>query len=745
MRIVTTLSLLTLWTSAVVPVVAAQPPVESGTVGSLPGDCDNNGVVNLADYAGFASAAQGPNCGGSGDCGCYDLNDDQCVDLLDFGALQIAFGTAQDTSGPPPNNIFVAQLADYHERCPIGDGGDGICHIGDPCCQTQAGPPDTPCEAPQDLRDLWVYVCDANADGARDLSIALNTRAEWNDFLWEPDDACNLLAREHYPPNPTDSFYTRHFIPMCMDGSTPPKGTTVCPDSEPIIQCTDGTRPLFYYDAGTTDRWIIKVQNGGDACLSDCWDDEKRPSFTSAWGKHRATRTFTGLYKPHLGAPFASYNRVIIDKCVGDRNCGSNTLPLAEQYDDQGTPMGQAEVYFHGHRELRALLKHLTVWDEGNRLTPNSQIALSAHSNGSNGMYMYIDRIAEYIRHDPSDGQPGLALTNADVRGLASAYVRPSVEVENLVNDPSRDIFFWNDYATSSFDHHIVAPQSTSVPDLADGLWYSSLSYFDGIEFRWSRNWGTMLFDVEAPVSIDEMVGVATLDESCFAAHGLYGGPGDNPEACLDSMHVLMNHITTPMFLSPQLYDHVVRDTGLLNYTRITGSFVDLGYVPHLDSLCDSHDENFACAEQSECPDGGVPCELSQTKDADYHILDFAQRVRAVAGGAVNRPTGTPEESPADVQAPVGHAVFAPESHTHDSWEKPEKMDYQICDEMDPDGCAWQSAPLWAALKSWLELDATVICVERNLPGTDPDLPLTPWSETTPGPLLDHRCGLPPG
>ncbi len=708
---------------------------------SIPGDCDNSGTVDLVDFAGFSLFAERPDCGGSGDCRCYDLNDDGCVDLADFGALQVAFGSAQDTSGPPPNNIFVMQLADYHERCPLADGGDGVCHVGDPCCQTQAGPPNTPCDVPQ---NLWVQVCDLNADGERDLHANLDTLAEWNDFLWEPDDACNLLAREHYPPAPADDFFTRHFIPMCTDGSTPPKGTTVCPDGQPIIQCTDGTRPLFYYDAGTSDRWIIKVQNGGDACLFDCWADEDRVSFSSAWGKNRATRTFTGLYKPYQDSPFAPYNRVIIDKCVGDRNCGSNTLPLADQFDDQGTPMGQAEVYFHGHRELRALLKHLTVWDEGNRLTPDSQIAIAAHSNGSNGMYMYIDRIADFIRHDPSDGQPGLGLTNADVRGLASGYVRPSVEAENLVNDPTQDIFAWSDYQTSAFDDHIIAPFSTGGQEPADGLWYSSLVYFDGIEFKWSRNWGALLFDNGVPSSIDDIVGVATLDESCFREHGFNGGGGDNVEACLDSMHVLMNHITTPMFLSPQLRDHVVRHTGLLSHTKITNAFSDLGYVPHLDSVCGSHDENFPCVEQSACPDSVLPCDTTWTKSADYAPIDFAVRVRAVARGAMDRSTGIPEESPADVQAPVGHAVFAPEWDTHDSWEKPEKMDYQICDDAGPGNCDWRSAPLWAALKSWLEYDATVICVERDEPGTDPDRPLTPWSQTTPGALLDSRCGPPP-
>ncbi len=419
-------------------------------------------------------------------------------------------------------------------------------------------------------------------------------------------------------------------------------------------------------------------------------------------------------------------------------------LSSVEQVDDQGTAMGQADVYFHGYRELKAILKYLTIWDGGNRLTPNSQIAFAAHSNGSNGMYMYIDRIAEYIRHDPSDGQPGLGLTNADVRGLAASFVSPSVEAENLINHPSQTIFSWNDYPTLAFDDHIVAPLSHSGANPANGLWYSSLSYFDGYEFRRFDRWGALQFDVGTPASIDDVAGVSTIDESCFARHGLLGGLGDNPEACLDSMHVLMNHITTPLFFSPQQYDKVIKVGGLLSFTRITQSYFDLGYVPDAGSVCGSHDENYICSMQPSCPVGVSPCDLTSTNSADYRDLDLATRVRIISRAATGRSSGVPEESPADVGASVGHAVFSPEWDEHASWEKPEKMDYQICDGPGTTNCAWRSAPIWAALKSWLEYDATVICVERDLPGTDPNLPLTAWSETTPGPLLDSRCGIAP-
>jgi len=716
----------------------AAPDARGGSSVPPPADCDNSGMVNLRDFALFAEFFRGPVEGSAGRCRCFDIDDSRSVDLRDFAALQVAFGRSLAPAEPAPRNLFVLQLAEYHDHCKEGDGGDRHCQIGDPCCLVSSGSPDEPCAL---LADSWVATCDLNADGERDFLANVDTLGEWNDLLWEPDDTCNVLARDHYQRGMTDGPYERHFIPMCTDGSTPPEGTTTCPDGQPIIQCTDGTRPLFHYLPGTSDRWIILVQSGGNACAaSSCWETEDRGHYSSAWGANGPTASSAGMFKPYQDSPFAAYNRIIVDKCVGDRNCGSSTLTDVDFIAPDGTPKGTGTVYFHGYRELQALLKHLSVWDEPHKLTTTSQIAFATHSNGSNGLYMYIDRLAEYIRHDSSDGQPGLGLVDADVRGLASSYVRPSVEAENLVNDPAQNIFAWRDYDPFEFDGHITAPLSTAGEGAANGLWYSTLVYYSGIEFLWHRNWGAVLFDTNF-TTLDGMVDVGTIDESCFRAHGLYGGPGHGIEACLDSMHVLMNHVTTPVFLAPQLYDHRLRVTPLLNYTKMTNSFFDLGYTPDAGSVCGSHDENFGCVEASQCAEGELPCEMRHTKDAEYDAVDFSLRVRAVARGAVDRSTGMPEETPIGVGAPVGHAVFAPEWAAHDGWTKPDKTDYQICDDTDLGGCAWQSVPLWAAVISWLEYDATVICVERDLPGVDANRPLTNWSETTPGPLLDDRCG----
>lgn len=327
--------------------------------------------------------------------------------------------------------------------------------------------------------------------------------AEWNDFFWDPGDGTDALAAEHYPNEFEGKPYTRHFVPMCEDGTPPPKGTTVCADGKPVIQCTDGTRPVFYYHQGTTDRWIIHVQNGGVTCSNrqtavpgaDCRVDADRLAFSTAWRHNPDTKTWEGLMDAE-GSPFASYNLVVIDKCVGDRNLGDNTIIGHELYSDNLTCKGRGTAYFHGFRILKALLSHLTTWTDGSTLTPTSVIAIAANSNGANGLYMYIDRLADFIR---SDGTNGLGLTGADVRGLASSFVRPAVEAENLINDPMGNIFSWNAYERTDFDDHIAAPSSTIGPLAANGLWYSTLAYYDGKEYEFSRDWGTILFDSDSP------------------------------------------------------------------------------------------------------------------------------------------------------------------------------------------------------------------------------------------------------
>ncbi|MEE9293659.1 MAG: hypothetical protein V3W34_01670 [Phycisphaerae bacterium] len=52
------------------------------------GDCNFDGVVDLLDYAQFAQCVTGPSGPVDPACACNDLDDDDDVDLHDFGILQ---------------------------------------------------------------------------------------------------------------------------------------------------------------------------------------------------------------------------------------------------------------------------------------------------------------------------------------------------------------------------------------------------------------------------------------------------------------------------------------------------------------------------------------------------------------------------------------------------------------------------------------------------------------------------------
>jgi len=60
--------------------------------GQVPCDCNYDAGVNLLDYDGFRACLSGPG-GGIIDpvCACFDLDTDDDVDMLDFGALEAAF------------------------------------------------------------------------------------------------------------------------------------------------------------------------------------------------------------------------------------------------------------------------------------------------------------------------------------------------------------------------------------------------------------------------------------------------------------------------------------------------------------------------------------------------------------------------------------------------------------------------------------------------------------------------------
>lgn len=56
-----------------------------------PGDCNTDGATDLGDYDSFRACLTGPGATPGPDCRCYDLDQDNDVDLTDVAGFQRSF------------------------------------------------------------------------------------------------------------------------------------------------------------------------------------------------------------------------------------------------------------------------------------------------------------------------------------------------------------------------------------------------------------------------------------------------------------------------------------------------------------------------------------------------------------------------------------------------------------------------------------------------------------------------------
>lgn len=520
-----------------------------------------------------------------------------------------------------------------------------------------------------------------------------------DEVYWNPAD-----FPEHYPEGGSGSF-ERRFAPACRDGTTPADRT--CAEGEPV-RCADGTRPVYYIRRGTGDRWIIRVQNGGTICsidyderrvrrvTSNCWSryarEDSTAAFTSRGSRERAP-ALDGIYRDAPGNPFLDFNVVDLDKCVGDRNLGDTRVDdyVYRDITEIDAPRDEyvGTVWFHGFAILEAIVRGLARDAD---LPPLGAVAFQAHSNGSNGLYLYIDRIADVVR----DAAPG-----AEVRGIATGMIRSSVEVEATADamgrtDPRGVYDRVGDYADLGL-HLTLSAASPS-----DRLWASTHTYGPGghAHLRASA-WG----------AIDD---TPTTDASCLAAHAPLTAP------CVDQMHVLLDHVSTPLFLVAQQRDPKVMATQHL----FTTSFDLSGDCDPGDACC--HDENFPFGEDCAAYPG-LP--FYAVQPPEYAPDDFADRVvttaralhQRLATDSELRPgcSGSPCD-PSPLPSPA-HGLFIDDTADHQSVQQDERALAEI-----------GGRTLASRLHDWLTTDAPAVCVDVSGDAVPTSGTPAPWGDCPP-------------
>jgi hypothetical protein len=303
--------------------------------------------------------------------------------------------------------------------------------------------------------------------------------------------------------------------------------------NDPTIRCVDGTAPTIYVDRGTSNNWVFTVSGGGSCRpngtdASDCvraYLGGEGSEMGS--GSSKPMMNLDGIYDPDPRNPFASYNRVRIDKCSMDKMLGRVAhVGLTGDVDQDGIvepPTETFDAWQQGYRHITATFDALlngltyTTWVNNGgavqavqetmpALASADQILFIGHSGGAQGLMHNLDYLAGEL--------DGRGLT-ADFRGLFDAQFMLSQENEAAFNGLG-----------DAYDH--IASGSTFGDGQAfdyDGTYWQG-AYKDALDV-WN----------------------AQIDASCLASPG-------PAWKCRDYIHVLMNHVATPFMIREDFTDH---------------------------------------------------------------------------------------------------------------------------------------------------------------------------------------------
>ncbi len=404
---------------------------------------------------------------------------------------------------------------------------------------------------------------------------------------------------------------TTRYVPLCEDGSGDHEYSLSdgdageAPNCQPqhFIRCADGSRPYYRVDAGSLDNnnWLIHAGGGGHASTpgigSAIWTlvhTEGGGAYSVPYPPKQHT-DLEGVFDEGAGNPFADYNRIWLEKCTPDRWLGNRAHHDLQDFlepltlnvvtgecsdsDGDGTancldidcecsvqtidppkgPNAEYSVYYHGKRIVRAVVGEVlsgllsysdypTKEDTFPEPDASSKFLFTCHSNGCNGLQNgHIDDLHGYIDNTLN--------ADVDVRALFSSNFKPGSESGITVSgydcvDSEPDGVPDNDGDiddSRSVYEHTIAPRSISLQPMSGAVFKPGES---GRELNRLIGW----WDPSVP-GYDEPVDASCLAQHCPARPSGWANEA-NCAPCNESVHVLLNHLATPLF-----YNQAQKDT----------------------------------------------------------------------------------------------------------------------------------------------------------------------------------------
>lgn len=299
----------------------------------------------------------------------------------------------------------------------------------------------------------------------------------------------------------------------------------------PSAVCNDGTPGVFYYAPATRSedqgRWIIFLQGGG-ACNSGQTCAERWCSINTNYGMDKMSSSLTkpsirgaGFMSPDSRNHFRTWNRVLIFYCSSDQWGGMklNTLTAT-------TPSGAAVEYaiqFRGSAIVDAVLDTLRNAAKSSGRRRAVSHGEEQPSAASSSPWPDLDTATDVIFAGSSGGGGGVK-NNADRVGAKLRGANPGLNYRALI-----------DASTSPDTSEMSYAGTTYCAADPTGCTFESFTRgrYEAIDVALLANRG---------------------DESCLAYHA------GSEWMCGDKMHVMLHHITSPMFIHQDLLDPQVSD-----------------------------------------------------------------------------------------------------------------------------------------------------------------------------------------